>query len=111
MDGMEKTGVIIIEPGVDVWPHEKRTAEALAQRGLDVRFVRKRDGEHIRTPDIVIDGEMWEMKSPQSSDMDKVRKNLRKALGQSRNIIFDSQRIKAVPATRSSTNSASRRSP
>lgn len=28
--------------------------------------------------------------------MDKIRKNLRKALGQSRNIIFDSQRIKGA---------------
>lgn len=93
---MEK-GMIIIEPGVDVWPHEKRTAEALAASGVTVRFLRKKNGDHVRTPDVVIDGQAWEMKSPQSSDMDKIRKNLRKALGQSANIVFDSQRIKSVP--------------
>lgn len=94
---MEKNGIIIIEPGVDVWPHEKRTAEALAVSGMSVKFLRRKQGDHVRTPDVVIDGETWEMKSPQSSDMDKIRKNLRKALGQSRNIIFDSQRIKGAP--------------
>lgn len=94
---MEKNGIIIIEPGVDVWPHEKRTAEALAASGMSVKFLRRKQGDHVRTPDVVIDGETWEMKPPQSSDMDKIRKNLRKALGQSRNIIFDSQRIKGAP--------------
>ena len=95
--GMKSKGVIIIEPGVDVWPHEERTAEALAASGMTVRFLRRQEGDHIRTPDVVVDGERWEMKSPQSSDMDKVRKTLRSALGQSRNIIFDSRRIKGVP--------------
>ncbi len=78
---MEKNGIIIIEPGVDVRPHEKRTAEALAASGMSVKFLRRKQGDHVRTPDVVIDGETWEMKSPQSSDMDKIRKNLRKALG------------------------------
>ena len=63
---MEKNGIIIIEPGVDVWPHEKRTAEALAASGMSVKFLRRKQGDHVRTPDVVIDGETWEMKSPQS---------------------------------------------
>ena len=53
---MEKNGIIIIEPGVDVWPHEKRTAEALAASGMSVKFLRRKQGDHVRTPDEVIDG-------------------------------------------------------
>lgn len=34
-------GKIIIRPGVNVWPRELRTAEALAAVGHTVEFVRK----------------------------------------------------------------------
>ena len=39
---VESTGKIIIEPGLNVWPHELKTAEALAAAGYTVEFIRRR---------------------------------------------------------------------
>lgn len=91
------TGNITIPADCDVWPHELKTAQALAAAGHDVRFVRKSDQPHVRTADLIMDGEVWEMKAPKSSKLVAVERNLRRALGQSRNIIFDSRRMKGVP--------------
>lgn len=46
-------GKIIIRPGINVWPHELRTAEALAAVGYTVEFVRKSDVAHQKTPDVI----------------------------------------------------------
>lgn len=46
-------GKIIIRPGVNVWPHELRTAETLAAVGYTVEFVRKSDVAHQKTPDVI----------------------------------------------------------
>lgn len=93
----QSEGKIIIPSGVDVWPHELGTARALAAAGFAVEFVRRREGQHEKTPDLLIDGELWEMKSPKGSSMKAVERNLRKALDQSQRIIFDSQRMKGIP--------------
>lgn len=93
----KNTGEIIIKPDVDVWKHEIRTAQALAAAGYTVFFLKRRERDYERTPDVMIDGEVWEMKSPVSGNLAKVRKILRKALSQSNNIIYDSQRVKGTP--------------
>ncbi|WP_165062799.1 hypothetical protein [Adlercreutzia sp. ZJ154] len=90
----DKTGEIIIKSGIDVWEHERRTAQALANAGFVVSFIKRSDDEYVRTPDVVIDGVLWEMKSPISSRLPKIQKTLRQAIHQSPNVIYDSQRIK-----------------
>ena len=59
---VKSTGRIIIEPGFNVWPHELKTAEALAASGYTVEFIRKSDSPHVRTADVMMDGERWEFK-------------------------------------------------
>ncbi len=95
---MTKTrGKIIIVPGLNVWPHELKTAEALANAGYTVEFVRKSDVDYEKTADVLIDGELWEMKAPTASSMKAVERNLRRAVDQSTHIVFDSRRIKSIP--------------
>lgn len=89
-----RTGEIIIKSGIDVWEHERRTAQALANAGYTVSFIKRSEEEHVRTPDVVIDGVLWEMKSPISNRLPKIQKTLRQAIHQSPNVIYDSQRIK-----------------
>lgn len=90
----DKTGEIIIKSGIDVWEHERRTAQALANAGYTVSFIKRSDEEYVRTPDVIIDGVLWEMKSPKSDRLPKIQKTLRQAIHQSPNVIYDSQRIK-----------------
>ena len=45
---------------------------------------------------MVINGVVWEMKSPQASDRKAIERNLRKACKQSTSIIVDSQRMKGA---------------
>lgn len=91
------SGRIIIAAGANVWPHEMDTARALASAGIEVRFICRREGQYIHTPDILINGFEWEIKSPQSSNAKALQRNLRKALHQANRVIIDSIRIKGMP--------------
>ena len=90
----EPTPQIIIPDGANVWPHELETAMALARAGLSIRFIRRSEERHATSADVIIDGEVWEMKAPTSSNLKVVEKNLRRAMRQSRLVIFDSRRMK-----------------
>ena len=63
---MKSRGKIEFELGANVWPHELKTAESLAKAGYSVLFVKKSDVSGEKTVDLIIDGEFWEMKSPNS---------------------------------------------
>ncbi len=90
----KRQGKIIIAPDLNVWPHELKTAEALAKAGYTVEFIKKSNIDHERAADALIDDERWEMKAPESSHPSVVDKNIKKALSQSCNIVFDSKRMK-----------------
>lgn len=95
---MEKaSGKIIIEAGLNVWPHELRTAEALAKSGRTVQFVRRSEVDHEKTADILINGVPWELKSPTASNMKAIERNLRRAVLQAECVVFDSRRMKGLP--------------
>lgn len=97
MTGMKKgEGQVIIKPGVVPWPHEERTARALADAGRKVEFVRRSEEKRAKSPDVLIDGRLWEFKSPTADNVKAIQRNLHKALHQSRNVVFDSQRMKRV---------------
>ena len=93
----KKRGHIIIQSGVNVWPHEMKTAEALAADDRTVEFIRRSEQQRVTSADVVMDGLIWEMKAPKASNMKAVEKNLRKATGQSAYVIFDSRRMKGIP--------------
>lgn len=90
-------GKIIIAPDLNVWPHEYETAKALAMAGMTVEFIRRSEEQRTTSADVLIDGIEWEIKAPRSDKASAVDKNIRKALHQSKCIIFDSRRMKRVP--------------
>lgn len=92
----KREGKIVIEPGTSVWPHELKTAEALAMVGYTVQFVRRSEERRAHSADALIDGELWEFKAPTSDKASAVDKNVRKALHQSKCVVFDSRRMKRI---------------
>ena len=86
-------GEIHIKADIDIWPHELKTARALATAGYTVTFLKRREGKGERTADIVMEDIIWEMKSPKSAKLKRVERTLRDAIHQSPYVVFDSQRI------------------
>ncbi|MCL2438782.1 MAG: hypothetical protein FWC99_06905 [Coriobacteriia bacterium] len=93
----KQTGQIIIPSGVNVWAHELKTAQALADAGFTVEFIRKSEGDRERSADAYISQVKWEFKAPNGSKLSLVEKNLRRGLKQCDKIIFDSRRVKRIP--------------
>lgn len=93
----KKVGNIIIPGDLNVWPHERKTAQALACAGYDVEFVKKSEEAYATTADVLIGGKLWEMKSPTASNIKAVERNLKRARWQSCNVVFDSRRMKNLP--------------
>ena len=91
-----RIGNIIIPGDANVWPHERKTAQALARAGYDVEFVKKSEEAYATTADVLIDGTLWEMKSPTASNIKAIERNLKRARWQS-GIVFDSRRMKNLP--------------
>lgn len=63
-------------------------ANIFARLGSDIEFIAPSKAYRVRTPDINMDGLAWEIKCIESNKMDKVRRNISSALGQSDNIII-----------------------
>lgn len=94
-DNIEKVfGKTIIPFGVFVEQHELDVAKVLNKLGKDVEFILPSRVKFSRTPDIRMDGLLWEIKSPKGSSSRTIENNLRTALKQSKNIIIDLRRIK-----------------
>lgn len=91
-----KQGTIVAPSSLNVLPHELDTARALADAGMDVEFVPRIKGNRSKSADIVANGVLWEMKSPKSGKLRVVEKHIRAALHQSRDIVFDSRRMKGL---------------
>lgn len=95
-----KVGPIVIPPGAYPDKHEKRTADFLAQAlGVRVEFIVPSRYHHTRTPDIVMQGVSWEIKSPVGKSPRTLENNLRGALAQSSSIILDLRRMDAKVPT------------
>ena len=90
-------GTIIIPAGVEVWEHELKTAQVLADFGYTICFIERSNGHGIKSADILIDNEPYEIKSPIASKLSAVERNLKRAYHQSTNIVFDSRRMKWLP--------------
>lgn len=94
MDAMShKPGKVIIPASVSPWDHELKTAHTLAQHGFTVEFVAVSNDHKAKTADVVIDGVLYEIKSPKTDKLSAVERNLKRATKQSGNIIIDSRRM------------------
>ena len=94
-----KLGTITIRDDANVWPHEMKSAKVLIKYGHNVEFIpeSKRVGE--KRADCYLDNVLWEMKAPRGGTLDVVERNLRRAAKKSKNVIFDSRRIRKIPDT------------
>lgn len=74
--------------------HEFETANYFADLGKDIVFLRPSQIPHTHTPDIKMDGVEWEIKCPTGNGKYTIEENFRKAIKQSKYIIFDLRHVK-----------------
>jgi len=86
-------GIIIIPADTNVWKHELITVQALASNGYDITFLPIKKGHTAKSPDILMMGHKWEIKSPKTDKLSAIERNLKRATKQSSNIILDSYRL------------------
>jgi hypothetical protein len=89
-----KPGKIIIPVGMKPRPrpHEIEVAEILAEHfKVDVEFVPTTERS---TPDFLINGVLWELKSPQGKGKNNIQRQLQYASRQSSNVIIHAGRSK-----------------
>lgn len=89
-----KPGKTIIPYGVFPELHELETAAVFLAQGYDVEFIVPSRTKGSKTPDVKIDGILWEIKSPTGNGKKTVEKQLQRAGKQSKNIILDGRRSK-----------------
>ncbi|MCL2173706.1 hypothetical protein FWH58_00160 [Candidatus Saccharibacteria bacterium] len=92
-----KPGKIIEDPRANIRDHERRTARALANSGYTVEFIIASRIDGKKSADVLIDGMIFEIKSPITNKITQIEKNLKKANRQAQNIVIDSQRMKNFP--------------
>lgn len=88
-----KPGKIIIPFGAMPELHELAVANTLISIGKDVEFIAPIYTKGVFTPDLIMDGQRWEIKSPIGNSKRTIENNFRKAQKQSENIIFDLRRV------------------
>lgn len=81
-----------IANGTNAWPHELRCARILAAQGHEIEFLPCIEGDGLKTPDLIMDSVIWELKSPESSNIKSLQRILRRASHQSQNVIIDCAR-------------------
>lgn len=88
------SGKIIIPVGMKPRPrpHEIEAAEILVKHfRTDVEFIPTANSS---TPDFLIDGVVWELKSPQGKGKNNIQRQLKYASKQAQNIVLSAQRSK-----------------
>lgn len=68
---------------------ELQVASWLAQKGHEIEFIKPSGIRGDRTPDIRLDGELWEIKRIETKNPTKMKSRISDGLNQSRNVIVD----------------------
>ena len=89
---LSMAGGKIINYNAAVWPHEMRSASILCKAGYTVEF-KPSDNTH-RSADMFLNGEEYELKSPEGRTIRCIERNIKRGLKQSQNIAIDSHRVK-----------------
>ncbi len=84
----------IIPNGVSLEKHELDTVLVFTQLGIDVEFIAISSTPHTKSPDLLMSGKIWEMKSPIGHSKSTLEHCFKKAAKQSENIIIDLRRLK-----------------
>ena len=80
--------------GVRLEPHEKRTVDFLRKKGHNIELIPPSNIPKAKTPDMMMDGTEWEMKSPTTSNEKTIERMFLRGLKQSNKIIFDLRFVK-----------------
>ncbi|MCR5528138.1 MAG: hypothetical protein K6F49_02865 [Saccharofermentans sp.] len=84
----------IIPNGVVLKEHEMATVVLLTELGCNVELIPKSNLQGVRTPDVRIEGLLWEIKSPKGEGKSLMKNTVQKACRQSCNVIVDLRRVK-----------------
>ena len=90
----QKEAKIIIPGNVYPEKHELATANIFTKIGKNVEFLAPSRTKKANTPDVIIDGTVWEMKSPTGNSKYTIQNQFKRAAHQSQNLIIDSRRTK-----------------
>lgn len=94
MRANQKTGKAIIPFGVRPEAHELDTVDVFLAMGENVEFIAPSRTKQSKTPDIKMQGVLWEMKSPTGTTKKTIERQLQRAVKQSKYVIFDGRRTK-----------------
>ena len=86
-------GRVVIPADANPWPHEVQVAKILALLGHSVEFIPE---ANLKTPDIYLDGTMYEIKSPITNNPKKIIRNVKRALEKCPNVVIDSSRVRGL---------------
>lgn len=84
----------IIPNGVSLEKHENETVVYFTNLGHDVELIPPSNTPKAKTPDSMMGGKAWEIKSPQGKSRVTVEHAFKRAAKQSENIIIDLRRTK-----------------
>ena len=85
----------IIPNGVSLEKHENNTIVFFTNLGYTVELIPPVLTPNSKTPDLMMLGQPWEMKSPLSNSKNAIERSFKKAAQQSENIILDLRRTTA----------------
>lgn len=75
--------------GVSLEKHENETIVFFTELGYDIELIPPSNSPKAKTPDFMMNGVAWEMKSPQGKSKSSLEHIFKKAIKQSENIIID----------------------
>ena len=84
----------IIPNGVSLEKHENETVVFFTNLGFNIELIPPSNIPKTKTPDFIMDGKAWEMKSPHGKSHSTIEHSFRHAATQSENIILDLRRNK-----------------
>lgn len=91
---MKKGNIDISNLNVPPEKAEFETAKYFAALGKDIIFIRPSAIPNQHRPDIIMDNAEWEIKCPEGKSPRTIENNMRKALQQAHNVIFDLRHMK-----------------
>ena len=77
-------------------PHEHRAAKYFSNYGFNIVFVKPCNIKGMKSPDFEMGGRIWEIKSPITYSDSSFEDNYRKAMKQSKHIIFDLRSLSQI---------------
>lgn len=84
----------IIPNGVILEKHEYKTILLFTEMGIDIELIPKSERRGIHTPDVMMGGLKWEIKSPKGDGKYLMQNTIQRAVKQSKNVIVDLGRAK-----------------